>query len=107
MNTDCGLSCAGNQTPLMLAAERGFSVLMRALIEAKADQTAVDKNGRTAVDLLLAAVKLEHGNAGHALLVSRADVNQRNGVRPFPLPFGVGGCRGEGVTVDGTYRDDN
>ncbi len=78
--------CKGDRTPLMLAAEQGAADLMRTLIEAKADQTAVDSGGSTAVDLLLEAVKLEHGNVVHALRVSGVDVNVRNKVHS-PEPW--------------------
>ena len=76
----CGWSNESDRTPLMLAAEHGAATLMRTLIEAKADQTAVDDCGSTAVGLLLAALKLENGNVGHALQVSAANVNMRNKV---------------------------
>ncbi len=82
-----GWSCKGNRTPLILAAEHGDTALMRTLIEAKADQTAVDRSGNTAVELLLAAVTLENGNAEHSLLVSGVDVNTRNLVRIFDPSF--------------------
>ena len=84
-SSTAGLSCDDVRTPLLFAAEQGDTTLMRTLIEAKADQTAMDKSGNTALNLLLDAVKLEHGNVGHALLISGADVNTRNKVRsPSP-----------------------
>jgi hypothetical protein len=69
-------------TPLMLAAELAAPHLMRTLIEAKADQAVLDQGGRTALDLLLEAVRLDGGDLAHALRVSCADVNARNEVRP-------------------------
>jgi ankyrin repeat protein len=76
-NLDCR-----STTPLLVAAGQGATALMRTLIEAKADQT-MEAGGSTAIELLLAAVKLENGNVRHSLLVSRLDVNTRNPVRTF------------------------
>ncbi len=69
---------------LVLAAEQGHAEVMRALIGAKADQTAttVQSGGSTtAVELLLLAASTKQGNVAHMLAVSGADVNVRNKVR--------------------------
>jgi ankyrin repeat protein len=68
-------------SPLLLAAEQGSAEVMRALIEAKADQTAMRHGSTTAVELLLRATAVKQGNAAHAISVSGADVNVRNKVR--------------------------
>ncbi len=67
-------------TSLLLAADRGQADIMRALIDAKADQTVM-QNGKTAIELLLRASAVEHGNFARAIAMSGADVNLRNEVR--------------------------
>ncbi len=58
---------------------------MRALIEAKADQTARQESQggtATAIELLLLhAAAIKHSNVAHVLSMSGADVNVRNTVR--------------------------
>jgi ankyrin repeat protein len=104
------LSSKGDRTPLMLAAEQGATTLVRTLIEAKADQTAMGSGKSTAVDLLLEAMKLEHGNVGHALRVSGVDINVRNGVLPqYTLnQYGsMGGVPDEGADTLRRYATTN
>ncbi len=72
----------------MLAAELGATGLMRVLIEAKADQAAVHESGGTALDMMIAAVKLGNGQVGHALMFCGADVNVRNAVRTPAMDVG-------------------
>ncbi len=68
-------------TPLMMAAKQGNAEVMRALIEAKADQEMGPFNRNTAIELLLHAIAVKQGNAAHILTMSGADVNIRNVVR--------------------------
>ena len=75
---------------LLAAAKQGNALVMRALIDAKADQTAELRDRRTAIELLLGAVA---GRAGSrrgpdgtrdlcaAIEASGADVNLRSSVR--------------------------
>ena len=70
------------KTPLLVAAKNGNSEMMRALIEAKADQTVMSK-GTTAIELLLRATAAKQGDIGHAIAVSAAEVNTRNAVRRY------------------------
>jgi hypothetical protein len=64
-----------------MAAKEGNAEIMRALIEAKADQTVMMQDGTTAIELLLRATAVKQGNIAHAISVSAADVNMRNVVR--------------------------
>ena len=63
-----------------MAAKDGKAEMMRALIDAKADQTVM-QDGTTAIELLLRATAVKQGNIAHAVAVSAADVNMRNAVR--------------------------
>jgi hypothetical protein len=63
-----------------VAAKDGKAEMMRALIDAKADQTVM-QDGTTAIELLLRATTFKQGNIAHAVAVSNADVNMRNSVR--------------------------
>jgi ankyrin repeat protein len=70
------------KTPLLVAAKNGNADMMRALIEAKADQTVMF-HGTTAIELLLLATAAKQGDIGHAIALSAADVNTRNAVRRY------------------------
>ena len=78
--------------PLLVAARMGYSEVMRELIAAKADQTAMD-GGSTPTELLLRCTAFEQGNVAHALAVSTADVNTRNAVRRHEAGVMVQGWR--------------
>ena len=55
--------------------------MMRALIEAKADQSAKQHGTATAIELLLCNTTVKQGDVVHVLAVSGVDVNMRNAVR--------------------------
>jgi hypothetical protein len=63
-----------------VAAKDGKAEMMRALIDAQADQTVM-QDGTTAIELLLRATTFTQGNIAHAVAVSNADVNLRKSVR--------------------------
>jgi hypothetical protein len=65
----------------LLAAKDGNAEIMRALIEAKADQTILEYGKTSATGLLLQATAVKQGNVAHALEVSCVDVNTRDAVR--------------------------
>jgi hypothetical protein len=64
-----------------VAAEQGNAEMMRALIEAKADQSAKQHGTATAIELLLCNTTVKQGDVVHVLAVSGVDVNMRNAVR--------------------------
>jgi hypothetical protein len=64
-----------------MAAQDGDAETVRALIEAKADQT-ITQDGKTLTELLFKATAAKpHGNAAQAFAESAVDVNMRNAVR--------------------------
>jgi hypothetical protein len=86
-----------------MAAKLGNAGVMRELIAAKADQTAMN-DGMTPIELLLCTSAVKQGNLAHDLAVSTADVNIRNKVR-------IHGQRGDSTRLEalncgceGTYR---
>jgi ankyrin repeat protein len=69
-------------TPLLLAAQDGNAEMVRALIEAKADQTIMEY-GKTPAELLVRATAAKKSNVAQALAESAVDVNMRNAVRVY------------------------
>jgi hypothetical protein len=86
-------------TPLLVSAKDGNAKIMRALIEAKANQTLMDREGKTAIELLLHATFVKQSNIAHAIAVSSADVNMRNSVRIVSRDEGEADVYEEGETA--------